>query len=117
MENNKRILLLIAGIIVLVCLLSFVTRTISNFTGYAIKASMADCLREKGVVLYCKENTPICQNQVERLGIYFNNLNYVICYGDSAECFGIEEFPAWKYNNIIYYGEKNLEELAGELGC
>jgi len=86
--------------------------------------AFADCLTEKGAVLYGADWCSPCLNQKKVFGDSFDKINYVICtdsqdtlQSDECESAGIEVYPTWVINDQELRGLQSLEELGSATGC
>lgn len=82
--------------------------------------SFAECLTEKGAVMYGADWCPHCQNQKRMFGGAFSLVNYVECPDDPQRCLdaGIEGYPTWIFaDGTKLTGEQKLETLAEKTGC
>ena len=109
------IIILSAIIILLVAKIFFVNASEENPS----VDSFAQCLTEKGVVMYGAEWCSHCQNQKKLFGDSFRFINYVDCDKNGNLCTseGVKGFPTWKVNGGSYPGEKSFETLASLSGC
>lgn len=82
--------------------------------------TFANCLYEKGAVMYGTEWCSHCQNQKKAFGKEsFKYVNYVDCDKNSEECLknGIKGYPTWIINEEKYSGEQPLVRLASLTNC
>lgn len=81
--------------------------------------SFAQCLTEKGAIMYGVDWCSHCQNQKRLFGDSFKYINYVNCEQHKKDCLraGVEGYPTWKINKTSYSGEQSLERLASLTGC
>lgn len=81
--------------------------------------SFAQCLTEKGAVMYGTNWCSHCQNQKKAFGKSFKYINYVDCDRNKKECVlvEVEGYPTWKINEVNYPGEQLLSRLASLSGC
>ena len=80
----------------------------------------AQCLRDKGVVMYGAEWCSHCQAQKQLFGQSFEYVNYVECPQDPKKCLGvgIEGYPTWiTAGGVKLVGEQKLEDLSRISGC
>jgi len=87
--------------------------------GSAELDSFADCLNEKGVVMYGTDWCPHCKNQKSLFGNSFKKVNYVNCDYNNEECLlnGVQGYPTWKISGNNYPGVQSLEKLSALSGC
>ena len=81
--------------------------------------SFAQCLSEKGAIMYGTEWCPHCKNQKALFGSAFQYVNYVDCDLNRDACIkaGVEGFPTWVIDGNNYPGEQPLARLASLSGC
>jgi hypothetical protein len=89
---------------------------LAGCTGNSI---LAECLTEKGFVMYGSEYCGYCQSQKEMFNGTFDKVNYVECTQETALCQekNISAYPTWIYDGKQYMGRHSLEELASISGC
>ncbi|HLC89678.1 MAG TPA: thioredoxin domain-containing protein [Patescibacteria group bacterium] len=83
-------------------------------------ADFAQCLSEKGLVMYGANWCSHCQREKSRFGEAFQFVNYVECPQDPENCLaaGIEGYPTWvTADGQKYEGEQGLERLSQISGC
>jgi glutaredoxin len=82
-------------------------------------AALAQCLTDKGVVLYGTKTCPHCANQKKAFGDAVRYINYVECTTEIQLCRekGISSVPAWEIDGMLYLGERTLDSLAEMAGC
>lgn len=81
--------------------------------------SFAECLTEKGAVMYGTDWCPHCKSQKKMFGGSFKYVDYVNCDLNKGECIkeGIEGYPTWIINDTSYRGEQPLLRLGFLTGC
>lgn len=82
--------------------------------------SFAQCLSQKGAVMYGEYSCSHCQAQKALFGASFKYVNYVECTKDVDKCLAasVTSTPTWTYpNGGRYIGEQSLNDLASESGC
>lgn len=81
--------------------------------------NFAQCLSDKGLVMYGADWCPHCQTQKNMFGKSFKNINYVECPQDPKKCLaaGIGGYPTWIVNGEKLVGEQKLENLSRAGGC
>ena len=80
----------------------------------------AQCLSDKGVVMYGAEWCAHCQNEKKAFGGSFQYINYVECPKDPDKCLaaGIGGYPTWVFpDSRKLVGEQGVEKLSVESGC
>lgn len=80
---------------------------------------IAQCLSDKGVIIYGSKYCHNCQYQKELFGDSFQYINYIECTEEQELCsqMGIEAVPTWIVNGERYLGWKTPEDLAELAGC
>lgn len=80
----------------------------------------AQCLTDKGAVMYGAYWCPHCQNQKAMFGEAFKFIRYVECTQDPQPCIdaGIRGFPSWIFpGGVKLEGTQFLQQLAKVSGC
>jgi len=80
----------------------------------------AQCLSEKGMVMYGADWCPHCQNEKKAFDDSFRLINYVECPDDPQLCLGkgIEVYPTWMMQDgRKLVGEQGLKKLSQQSGC
>lgn len=89
-------------------------------------AALAQCLSDKGVVMYGAYWCPHCANQKEMFASAWDAVSYVECAqpgnprAQTKECqdADIEGYPTWVFpDGARLSGERQLAELAEKAGC
>ena len=98
--------------------LFFILILISGCNGGKFDA-FAQCLTEKGAVMYGTEWCSHCQNQKAMFGKSFENIIFVDCDQSRIACdkAGIKGYPTWIINGTNYPGEQQLYKLSDLTGC
>ncbi|MBI3671302.1 hypothetical protein HY249_00710 [Candidatus Azambacteria bacterium] len=87
---------------------------------------VAQCLAEKGVVMYGAWWCPHCKAQKEEFGKSFKYIKYVECAlpgnqkGQTQECndAGVKGYPTWKFpDGTVFEGEQSIKKLAETAKC
>lgn len=110
------IILIIAVIIVFVFLLPKNSEQGTN-PGLDL---FAQCLADKGVIMYGAYWCSHCQNQKSLFGDSFKYVNYVECTSSPGKCSsaGVSGYPTWIFTDgKKLEGEQKLEILSQESGC
>lgn len=82
--------------------------------------ALAQCLKNKNVVMYGAAWCPHCQNQRAAFGQSFQFVPYVECPDNVSLCQtkGIEGYPTWIFpDGSRLVGEQQLDILASHAGC
>ncbi len=84
----------------------------------------AQCLTDKGTVMYGLFWCPHCEDQKELFGASFRNVRYVECgtldHKEQPQCEqeGLKDFPTWRFaDGERHAGGLSLPELATKTGC
>lgn len=80
----------------------------------------AQCLTDKGAVMYGAEWCAHCQNQKKEFGDSFRLVSYVECPQNTQTCLekGISGYPTWILaDGQKLVGEQELEKLSQKTGC
>jgi hypothetical protein len=112
------IILVLAVALATVLILTSMPRGINGAPG-ALDA-FAQCLTQKGVVMYGTYSCPHCQDEKAAFGDSFKYINYVECTVETDKCTaaGIESVPTWIFpDSRKFVGEQGLQNLAKESGC
>lgn len=82
--------------------------------------AFAQCLTEKGVIMYGAEWCPHCQNQKKLFGSSFQYVTYVECPKEPKVCLekNITGYPTWLLaDGKRLEGEQSLLSLGQKSGC
>jgi hypothetical protein len=82
--------------------------------------AFAQCLTEKGAMMYGTYWCPHCQNEKKAFGDSFRFVNYVECTQDPKKCTAakIEGYPTWTFpDGRRFEGEQGLQKLSEESTC
>ena len=82
--------------------------------------SFAQCLSDKGAVMYGADWCPHCQNEKASFGESFKLVDYVECPDKPNECLakGVDGYPTWIFpDGRRFVGEQGLAKLSLESGC
>jgi hypothetical protein len=128
MDKKIKVLITLGVLLLLGVGFYLVSYAITKYTGYSItgkivyskqeQREIGMCLNEKGIVFYCTSMSLYCMRQRKLLGEAFEFIEYVDCdeIENIEECGGLS-MPAWKINNNIYYGIRDLKRLSDSVGC
>ena len=85
----------------------------------AVSDSFAQCLTEKGAVMYGTEWCSHCQTQKKEFGKAFQFINFVDCDIQKEECTkaGVTGYPTWIIGGNNYPGEQPMYKLASLTKC
>lgn len=82
--------------------------------------SFAQCLRERGAIMYGADWCPHCQNEKEAFSSSFKYVNYVECPASPQKCISanINGYPTWVFSDgRRFEGEQGIEKLSEVSGC
>ena len=123
--NNKKIFILIIGVLILGTIGTVLLRSSSTPTGPGKYDTFATCLKEKGATFYGAFWCPHCQSQKKLFGSSVKLLPYVEC--STADASGqtqickdkkIEGYPTWEFaDGSRLNGEIPLQQLADKTSC
>ncbi|MBW2971914.1 hypothetical protein KY359_02660 [Candidatus Woesearchaeota archaeon] len=82
-------------------------------------AGFAQCLTEKGAVMYGAYWCSHCKAQKADFGDAFQYVNYVECTEDPDACTeaGIGGFPSWIIDGQLYEGRQSFSRLSALTDC
>ena len=78
------------------------------------------CISENGAEMYGADWCSHCQDQKQRFGEAFKNVNYIDCdiYPQKCASAGIEGFPTWKFKDgTLLPGVQEFSVLSFKTGC
>ena len=78
---------------------------------------LAQCLTDKGFIMYGSETCPHCKTQREAFKGSFDLIDYVECSSNPTACEGIQGVPTWGLGEKRYPGARSLSELAELSDC
>ncbi len=115
-KNILPIVILVLGIGILLTLVIYplIQNSRKNLDGFA------QCLRDKGAVMYGAEWCSHCQDQKRLFGDSFRYVSYVECPENAQLCIekGVEAYPTWIFaDGNKFVGKQELEELSLRSGC
>ena len=134
MNESKKIKIFIfsaVGILLLIALLSYMdsrnNSNNNNFLGGPTPSIPADdkmslfaqCLTEKGFIMYGAYWCSHCQSQKKLFGDSFKYVSYVECTKETKKCSdaGVVGYPTWILSEKKFEGEQSLEKLSQESSC
>ena len=116
MKHISKIMIIISLVI-----MSIFISACSKFDAKTIAKNnaLADCLTDKGVIMYGTEWCQHCKAQKALFGDSFQRINYVDCDLNPNACSqaGITGYPTWKIDGELYTGEQPLNRLALFTDC
>src|SRR3989344_2842937 len=80
----------------------------------------AQCLTDRGVIMYGAYWCPHCQNEKKAFGDSFRFVNYVECTQETGKCLveKINGYPTWIFKDgRRFEGEMGLKRLSEASGC
>lgn len=114
--------ILITLIVILIALIIFLI-SLGSWSSSADNPeldSFAQCLADKGIVMYGSESCYWCQREKSNFGDAWRFISYVDCFKEPQRCttVGIEATPTWTFpDGKRLIGYQGLEKLAKESGC
>lgn len=90
-----------------------------NNTGNTTLDAFAQCLTEKGIVMYGTDTCPACKSQKALFGSSFQYVNYTNCLDNYDFCVGkgISSIPSWDINGQFSVGVQTIQQLSELSGC
>lgn len=81
--------------------------------------SFAQCVSEKGAVMYGTEWCHYCKNQKELFGDSFDQVNYVDCDKNNEACqtAGVRGYPTWVIDGQSHSGVQQLYKISQLTQC
>lgn len=82
--------------------------------------AFAQCLADKGAVMYGADWCPHCHNEKQAFGDSFRLVPYVECPDNPQKCLsaGINVYPTWIFpDGKKLVGEQGIKKLSQESGC
>lgn len=103
----------------------FAVICIAGFIGYSKMADaksvdeFAQCLKDKGIVIYGNNWCKHTQHQMNIFGPAFSRVNYVVCDENKGMCDQkkITITPTWEINGTMIQEVQSLESLSKLSGC
>ena len=123
MENNnpnnniKWVGVAILAVVVVIAVMLLLPK--SSASKYKNLDVFAQCLTEKGAVMYGAYWCSHCKAQKQAFGTAFKSIKYIECTEDpkSCEIAGIQGYPTGKVGDEVLIGEQPLEFLAEKPQC
>ena len=78
---------------------------------------LSKCLEDKEVTFYGVKGNPAVQAQLNILGNFSEQIEFIDCSKTPEECQGIIFYPTWKIEGKIYQGGISLGILETFLNC
>lgn len=81
--------------------------------------TFAQCLSEKGAVMYGTEWCSHCKAQKKDFGSSFQYINFIDCDLQKDECTkaGVKGYPTWNIDGENYPGQQAFYKLSQVSGC
>ena len=115
MDVQRRVILSLFVLIVLVVGLYFFTDWFSKVTGYSTgedeRVKLADCLAEKGAVLFITSNCLECERQMEIFGSEGTSHLPILQCSSLEDCPSSSGFPSWLINGEKISGVQEIDSL------
>jgi hypothetical protein len=128
MKNNmsKQNKIIIGSAVVLsvaIIIFAVITNNKSKNTNVVSYDKFAQCLTDKGAVMYGAAWCPHCQEQKAVFGDSFKFVKYVECPDNTQLCIdkGIQGYPTWLIGSSTklegFDKNKTMKDLSGATGC
>jgi hypothetical protein len=124
MKDTLKQILILVGFFLVVFVLIFVFAGKGNTNTDKNYDTFAQCLTDKGAVMYGAEWCAHCKEQKETFGASFKHIKYVECPDNTKLCLdkGIDGYPTWLFGTSTKKVEgfdKNttMQELSDATGC
>lgn len=119
MNNGKKIIL---GLLILAIVLVLAFWFVIKKPGASAGAldGFAQCLAQKGVMMYGAYWCPHCQDEKKAFGDSFRFVPYVECPAEPQKCLdaGVGGYPTWIFaDGRKFEGKQGIEKLSQESGC
>ncbi len=90
-----------------------------SYSGEIAGKEFAQCLTEKGAVMYGTDWCKFCKKQKAMFGENFKYINYVNCDEQRDVCIenDVKGYPTWHINGEVLVGVQKLDKLAYYSGC
>ena len=110
-------ILIVAVIVAVVASAGFLYSMPSASSGE--DGSFAQCLTDKGAIMYGTDWCSYCKKQRAMFGESFKDIDYRNCdiVGDECSQAGVRGFPTWVINGRSYVGVQSLEDIGKATGC
>lgn len=120
-KKNKINIGVVAVIIIAVAIgIWFYTKPANSTPAAANLDAFAQCLKDKGAVMYGAAWCSHCQAQKKLFGDSFKHATYVECPDNTQVCIdqGVENYPTWILaSGEKLVGEQTLQTLADKTSC
>ena len=126
-SKENKIILWVAGAlsiaIIIFAIFNVSTNKITEDTGPSLYDTFAQCLTDKGAVMYGAAWCSHCQEQKKTFGSSFKLVKYVECPDNTQLCIdkGIQGYPTWLLEDKVisegFAGERSMKELSDATGC
>ena len=112
-KDKKNASKIIVFSLIVVIFLSVIVYSIVSRKSNVSAETVAECLSEKGAVLYASQYCVHCQEQKKMFGSSLNKINMVECSTQVAECekAGITAYPTWLIGGREFLGTKDMKTL------
>lgn len=118
-KNRDKVVKIGMIVALVVLVLSFIFKpNVEAPPGMDVDA-FANCLTEKGAVMYGTEWCGHCQNQKKMFGSSFQYIEFVDCDNEGQRCdaAGVRGYPTWVIGGESYPGEQSFNALSSATGC
>ncbi len=127
MENSKRILISLIGLVAIVALFYVVSSAITKYTGYSVSDKVMDkdeifkdCLKDKDITLYLNTKNPVTSLKEISLYDYVDSIKIFNCQINTEACVQKNingPFPVWIVNGQKLESDISLTQLESLTGC
>ena len=121
MDSKRRVFISIFALFILIVGLYFFTDWFSKTTGYALgedqKIKFAQCLAERGTVIYETASCSDCEKQRVVLGENAYGIIAKQMCDAQTKCAGLKQIPAWEIEGKFYYGLYDFKQLDEVSSC
>jgi len=114
--NSKKYIMISLVVLILVFSILTINSYMNKSGGYD---EFAECLNEKGVIVYGNDFCQYTAKQLNFFGKSKENLNYVKCIDNEALCDekGVSVTPTWEIDGQMYEQVQDFEKLSLLTGC
>lgn len=118
-KNGKSIMNLVVFALIIVAFMSFIVYSVVSKSGGESPDKVAQCLSEKGAILYASQYCPHCQEQKKLFGNAISKIEMVECSSQIERCqeAGITAYPTWVINGRKFLGTKDMKTLYDIADC
>lgn len=106
-------------VLALVVIALLASQVLGSFFAKKATPAFAQCLTQKGAVMFGTETCSFCKRQKTVFGDSFEFVTYVDCQEHRETCMnaGIRGYPTWIIGNTPYEGLQSISQLEKASGC